>query len=94
LLPSLLTRLVALNNDMGMTASRKKYIPFSAYDRPRLDIEHPTRARASKKVLDASNHIPTSNPEPTNIVDPPTMTDESKLVARAVSYTLTKYHAL
>ena len=68
-----------------MSASSKKPIPLSAYDRSTLDIEHKTRARAAEKVLDASNHIPTNNPVPTNIQKRQTMTDESKL-ARANGY--------
>ena len=47
-----------------MSASSEKCM--SAYDRSRLVTEHATRAEAAEKVLDASNHIPTSNPEPTN----------------------------
>ena len=39
----------------------------SNYDRSRLLTELATRAQAAKKVLDASNHILTSNSEPTNI---------------------------
>ena len=54
---------------MSMSASSKKSIPLSAYDRSRLVTEHATRAQAAKKVLDACNHIPTSNPQPTNISD-------------------------
>ena len=53
---------------MSMSDSSKKSIPLSAYERSRLDTEHTTRARAAEKFLDASNHIPTSNPEPTNKV--------------------------
>ena len=49
-----------------MSASSKS-ISLSAYDRPRLVTEHATCTQATEKVLDASNYIPTSNPEPTNI---------------------------
>ena len=52
-----------------MSASSKKPIPLSAYDRSRLDTEHTTRAQDAEKVLHASNHTPTSNPEPTNKPD-------------------------
>ena len=54
---------------MSISASSKKSIPLSAYDRSRLVTEHETRAQAAEKVLDASNQITTSNPEPTNISD-------------------------
>ena len=52
---------------------------MSSYDRLRLDTEHTKRARPAEKVLDASNHLPTSNPEPTNIPDQQTKSDENKL---------------
>ena len=68
---------------MSMNANSKKSIPLSAYDRSRLDTEH--AFWAAEKVLDASNHIPTSNPEPTYISDPQLVADDNKrLVARAV----------
>ena len=63
---------------MRMSASSKKSILLSAYDRSRLDAEHTTRARAAEKVLDASNHIPTSKSEPTNKPDRQSLTNESK----------------
>ena len=66
---------------MSMSASSKKPIPLSAYDRSRLDTT--TRARVAEKVLDASNHIPTSDTETAKILDPPTMPDECKLAQRA-----------
>ena len=50
-----------------MSASSKKSIPLSAYDRSRLVTEHATRAQDAEKVLDARNHIPTINLQPTNI---------------------------
>ena len=58
----------------------------SNYDRSRLLTEHATRAQAAKKVLDASNHIPTSNPEPTYIPDRQIMSDESKIAQRGEGY--------
>ena len=70
---------------MSISASSKKFILLSAYGRSRLDTEHTTRARAAEKVLDASNHIPTSNPKPTNIPDRQSVTNESKL-ARVEGY--------
>ena len=69
-----------------MSASSKKSILLSAYDRSRLVTKHAMRAQAAEKVLDASNHIPTSNPEPTNISDRQTVSDDSKLIARAEGY--------
>ena len=65
-----------------MSLSSKKFVPLSAYDRSRLISEHAMRSQSSKKVLDASNHIPSSNPEPTNILDRQTVPDESMLVTR------------
>ena len=44
-----------------MSASSKKSIPLSAYDRSRLVTEYATRAQAAEKVVDASKHIITSN---------------------------------
>ena len=73
---------------MSMSASSKKYIPLSAYDRSRLDIKHTPRARAAENVLDASNHIPTNNPEPTNVLEQQKISDESKL-ATVEGYTST-----
>ena len=52
-----------------MSASSKKSLPLAAYYRSRLVAEHATRARAAEKVMDASDNIPTSNPELTNISD-------------------------
>ena len=52
-----------------MSASSKKSIPLSAYDRSRLVTEHATRAQDAEKVLDASNRIPTIDPETTNRPD-------------------------
>ena len=69
-----------------MSASSKKSIPLSAYDRSRLVTEHATRAQDAEKVLDASNHIPTSNPEPTNISDK--HKPGKLLVSRAEGYIL------
>ena len=68
---------------MSMSASSKKPIPLSAYDRSRLDTT--TRARVAEKVLDVINHIPTKNPVPTNKPDRQTLSDESKLAQRAES---------
>ena len=67
---------------MSMSASSKKFIPLSAYDRSRLDTKHTARARAAEKFLDASNHIPKSNPESTNIPDRQTMSDEDKVLGQ------------
>ena len=72
---------------MSMSASSKKFIPLSAHDRSRLDIEHPTRARVAEKIMDANNNIPTSNPEPTNKPDRQSVTDQSKLAQREEGYT-------
>ena len=52
-----------------MSASSKKSILLSAYDRSRLITEHAMRAQAVEMVLNASQHISTSNPELTNISD-------------------------
>ena len=51
------------------------------------------RAQAAEKVLDASKHILTSNPEPTNISDRHCMlSNEPKiLVLRAEGYTLLNF---
>ena len=73
---------------MCVSASSKKFIPLSAYDRSTLNTEHTTRDRAAEKVLDASNHIPTNNPEPNNVLEQQTISDESKL-ARVEGYTST-----
>ena len=68
---------------MSMSASSKKSIfvsLFSESDRSRLVTEHATRALAAEKVFDASKHIITSNPEPTNISDRhKLLSDESKM---------------
>ena len=72
-----------------MSANRKKSIPLSAYDCSRLVTKHATRSQDAEKVLDASNHIPTINPEPTNITDQhKLMTDDTRkvLAARAEGY--------
>ena len=45
---------------MSMSASSKKSITLSAYDRSRLVNEHATQA--NEKVLDASSHIQKINP--------------------------------
>ena len=74
-----------------MSASSKKYIPLSVYDRSRLDTEHTMHARFAENVFDTSNHVPTSNPEPTNIPDRQTISDESKLAQRAEGYTCINY---
>ena len=52
---------------MSMSASSKNFISLSAYDRSRLGAEHTTRAQTAEQVLDATNHISTSNPKSTNI---------------------------
>ena len=65
---------------------------MSVYDRSRLDTEHVTRSQATEKALDASNHIPTSNPEPTNIPDQHKLISDSKgkmLVLTAEGYRVT-----
>ena len=62
-----------------MNASSKKSIPVSAYDRSRLYTEHTTCAQAAENILDASSHIPLSNPVPTNKPERQTMKGKSKL---------------
>ena len=71
-----------------MSASSKKSIHLSAYHRSRLVTKHVTRAQAAEKVLDASNHIPTINSQPTNIRDRQTVSDDTGkvLVSRAEGY--------
>ena len=74
-----------------MSASSKNSIPLSASSRSRLVTEHATRAQAAEKVLNASNHIPTSKPELTNIPDRQIVSDEGKLlVTRAKGYIMNK----
>ena len=79
---------------MSMSASSKKFILLSKHDRSRLYTEHARRSRAAEKVFDASNHIPTSNSEPTNIPHRQTMTDESKLASREEGYIVTTLYFL
>ena len=75
-----------------MSASSKKSIPLSAYDRSRLVTEHAMRAQAVEMVLNASHHISTSNPELTNISDRQTVPDNKGklLVSRAEGFKINK----
>ena len=69
-----------------MSASSKKSIPLSAYDRSRLVTEHARRASAAEKIFDASN------PEPTNISDRQKLISEDTdkmLVSRAKGHNQT-----
>ena len=76
---------------MSNSTNSEKFKPLSVYNRSAM------RTKAAEKALDASNHIPTSNSEPTNIQDRHKLIPDDKvkiLILRAECYNLTNFKLL